>query len=95
MTANSLALVQSNCMARPGSQSCGKNTSLSGPWATRLALLEDRPLAFTRVEFDLLASLARARGWVKTRDQLLEEIRDRNYEVFDRSIEYLPIGGRH
>jgi DNA-binding response OmpR family regulator len=55
--------------------------------ATRLALLEDRPLALTPVEFDLLASLARARGRVKTRDQLLEEIRDRDYEVFDRSID--------
>jgi DNA-binding response OmpR family regulator len=66
-----------------------------GVGSCSLALWEDRPLALTPVEFDLLASLARARGWVKTRDQLLEEIRDRNYEVFDRSIEYLPIGGRH
>jgi DNA-binding response OmpR family regulator len=39
------------------------------------------------VEFDLLACLMRARGRVKSREQLLEEIRDRNYEVFDRSID--------
>ena len=52
-----------------------------------MALLEDQPLALTPVEFDLLASLARARGRVKTREQLLEEIRERDYEVFDRSID--------
>ena len=55
--------------------------------AARVALLEDQPLALTPVEFDLLAALARARGRVKSREQLLEEIRDRNYDVFDRSID--------
>ncbi len=53
----------------------------------RLALLEDRPLTLTPVEFDLLSSLAKARGRVRTREALLDEIRDRNYEVFDRSID--------
>ncbi len=55
--------------------------------AARVALLSDRPLTLTPVEFDLLAALARARGRVKSREQLLEEIRDRNYDVFDRSID--------
>ncbi len=54
---------------------------------SRVALLDDQPLSLTPVEFDLLSSLARARGRVKSRDQLLEEIRERNYEVFDRSID--------
>ena len=53
----------------------------------RSALLDTTPLVLTPVEFDLLASLARARGRVKTREALLEEIRDRNYDVFDRSID--------
>jgi DNA-binding response OmpR family regulator len=53
----------------------------------RQALLDDRPLTLTPVEFDLLSSLARARGRVRTREALLDEIRDRNYEVFDRSID--------
>lgn len=53
----------------------------------RSALLDNRPLALTPVEFDLLASLARARGRVKTRESLLDECRDRNYDVFDRSID--------
>jgi DNA-binding response OmpR family regulator len=54
---------------------------------TRTAVFKDQPLTLTPVEYDLLASLARARGRVKSREQLLEEIRDRNYEVFDRSID--------
>jgi DNA-binding response OmpR family regulator len=53
----------------------------------RVVTLEDKPVEVTPVEFDLLACLMRARGRVKSREQLLEEIRDRNYEVFDRSID--------
>ena len=55
--------------------------------AARTAALGDQPLVLTPVEFELLLSLARAKGRVKTRDHLLEEIRDRDYEVFDRSID--------
>jgi DNA-binding response OmpR family regulator len=62
----------------------GKLRVAPGP---RVALLNDEPLVLTPVEFDLLLSLARARGRVKSREQLLEEIRDRNYDVFDRSID--------
>jgi DNA-binding response OmpR family regulator len=51
------------------------------------AVLGDQPLVLTPVEFDLLISLARGKGRVKTREQLLDEIRDRNYDVFDRSID--------
>jgi DNA-binding response OmpR family regulator len=54
---------------------------------TRTSVFREQPLTLTPVEYDLLASLARARGRVKTREQLLEEIRDRNYDVFDRSID--------
>ena len=53
----------------------------------RTVVLGDQVLVLTPVEFDLLASLARARGRVKTREALLDEIRDRHYEVFDRSID--------
>jgi DNA-binding response OmpR family regulator len=64
---------------------------VSGPlrlgMGARVATLDDKPLDLTPVEFDLLACLVRARGRVKSREQLLEEIRDRNYEVFDRSID--------
>lgn len=53
----------------------------------RTAALDDQALVLTPVEFELLLSLARAKGRVKTRDHLLEEIREREYEVFDRSID--------
>ena len=54
---------------------------------TRTVVLNDRPLILTPVEYDLLLALVKARGRIKTRDALLEEIRDRDYEVFDRSID--------
>ena len=55
--------------------------------ASRTAVLDDHPLTLTPVEFDLLSSLAKAKGRVKTREALLDEIRDRDYDVFDRSID--------
>jgi len=55
--------------------------------AARSAVLGAEPLVLTPVEFDLLASLAKARGRIKSREALLEEARDRNYDVFDRSID--------
>lgn len=54
---------------------------------SRSAELGGAPLALTAVEFDILTSLARAAGLVKTREQLLLEVTDRNFEVFDRSID--------
>ncbi len=53
----------------------------------RAAALGDTALMLTPVEFDLLASLAKAKGRVKSREALLDECRDRNYDVFDRSID--------
>lgn len=54
---------------------------------TRVALLDEKPLVLTPVEFEILHSLAKAKGRVKTREQLLDEIRDREWEVFDRSVD--------
>jgi DNA-binding response OmpR family regulator len=50
-------------------------------------VIGDVPLVLTAVEFDLLVALARARGRVKSRETLLEEVRTRDYEAFDRSID--------
>lgn len=55
--------------------------------SSRTALVDNEPLELTPVEFDLLLSLVRAKGRVRTRERLLEEIRDRHYDVFDRSID--------
>ena len=53
----------------------------------RSAVLGAEALVLTPVEFDLLASLAKAKGRIKSREALLDEARDRNYDVFDRSID--------
>jgi len=55
--------------------------------SSRLAVLEGLPLKLTALEFDLLLSLARARGRVKTRERLIEEIGERLYDGVDRSID--------
>jgi DNA-binding response OmpR family regulator len=54
---------------------------------SRIALLVDKPLNLRPIEFDLLLALAKGKGRVRTRDWLLEQVRDREYEVFDRSID--------
>ena len=53
----------------------------------RTAVNGDEPLVLTPVEYDLLLALARARGRVRSREALVEDIRDRHYDVFDRSID--------
>jgi DNA-binding response OmpR family regulator len=55
--------------------------------ATRKAALGGQPLTLTPLEFDLLWCLARSAGRVRSRDQLLDEISGREYEVYDRSID--------
>ena len=55
--------------------------------ASREATAGGRPLALTALEFDLLWQLARSAGRVLSRDQLLDAISGRDYEVFDRSID--------
>ncbi|HEY3853065.1 MAG TPA: response regulator transcription factor [Verrucomicrobiae bacterium] len=55
--------------------------------ATRRAVLGDKTLALTALEFDLLVCLARARGRVKSREELVEAVAERNYDVFDRSVD--------
>jgi len=57
--------------------------------ASHAAALAGAPLSLTRQEFDLLLALARACGRVKTREQLLLDVADRDFEVFDRSIDVL------
>lgn len=55
--------------------------------AARHAALDGVTLALTAGEFEILLSLARAVGRVKTRDELMEEIRERVWQVFDRSLD--------
>jgi DNA-binding response OmpR family regulator len=54
---------------------------------SRCAVLSGQALPLTAIEFDLLMSLAKAAGRVRTREQLFNEVADRNFDVFDRSID--------
>jgi two-component system response regulator CpxR len=53
----------------------------------RVAILGEKPLTLTTLEFELLACLARSRGRVKSREQLIATIADRDYDGLDRSID--------
>ena len=55
--------------------------------ATRECTVAGRLAALTTIEFDLLLALARAVGRVKTRERLLIETAERDFEAFDRSID--------
>jgi DNA-binding response OmpR family regulator len=54
---------------------------------THTVILDDAPLALTTLEFAILASLLKAKGRVKSRERLIEEVSDRRFDVFDRSID--------
>ena len=53
----------------------------------RTARLGKKNLTLTPVEYDLLTLLAKAPGRVLTRDQLLDSVAGRSYDVFDRSVD--------
>ena len=64
--------------------------SVGGLWidpATHTATLDDVPLSLTPIEFEMLIALARSAGRVKSRERLLLEIAERDFEAFDRSID--------
>ena len=53
----------------------------------RTVRLEEKKLNLTPVEFDLLTLLAKASDRVLTRDQLLDSVAGRSYDIFDRSVD--------
>jgi two-component system response regulator CpxR len=54
---------------------------------THTAVLGDTALDLTALEFAILASLLKAKGRVKSRERLIEEVSERRFDVFDRSID--------
>lgn len=54
---------------------------------THTAVLDDAPLDLTTLEFAILTSLLKSRGRVKTRERLIEEVSERRFDIFDRSID--------
>lgn len=55
--------------------------------AAHTVMLGAQVVDLTALEFALLHSLMRARGRVKTREALIEEVSDRRFDIFDRSID--------
>ena len=54
---------------------------------SRTVRLDTKTVNLTPIEYDLLISLAKSSGRVLSRDQLLDAVAGRNYEVFDRSVD--------
>ena len=73
------------------SSSGGDRELVCGPLeirpASRTVLLDGTELVLTPLEFDLLTALARSAGRVLSREQLMDGVAGRNYEVFDRSVD--------
>ena len=55
--------------------------------ATHVAAIREEVLDLTALEFAILASLLKAKGRVKSREALLEDVSERRFDVFDRSID--------
>src|SRR6267142_3725099 len=55
--------------------------------SARSATIAGKLLTLTPVEYEILLSLARSAGRVKSREQLLLEVADRDFDVFDRSVD--------
>ena len=54
---------------------------------THTAVLDDTSLDLTTLEFAILTSLLKSKGRVKSRERLIEEVSERRFDVFDRSID--------
>jgi two-component system response regulator CpxR len=54
---------------------------------SRTVTLAGETLSLTSGEYQILHTLALAKGKVKSRDELMEEIRDREWQAFDRSLD--------
>lgn len=55
--------------------------------STHVVTKGDETLELTALEFAILAALMKAKGRVKSREALLEDVSERRFDVFDRSID--------
>jgi len=72
---------------RSGSEQIVNVGSLRVDHLSRTARLNGEPIELTPVEFELLYQLTKSAGRVLSRDQLLDRVSGRDYDVFDRSID--------
>lgn len=62
--------------------------------ARHVVTIKGDPLDLTLSEFELLSFLADKKGWVFTRNQIVDAIRGENYAVTQRSIDVIIVGLR-
>ena len=55
--------------------------------ASRSVTLAGKPVVLTAIEYDILMSLLRSPGRVKSREQILLEVAERDFDGLDRSID--------
>jgi len=73
--------------AVPGSTPVLRFGSLEIDRDARSVAIDARPCELTSYQFDLLLALAQRPGRVLTREQIMEAVRGRELEAFDRSID--------
>ena len=84
------AVTRRSAITETNGAEAGKDLSAGGlvlNESTHVATLGGEALELTALEFAILASLLKAKGRVKTRESLLDEVSDRRFDVFDRSID--------
>ncbi len=62
--------------------------------AKHMVFIKEKTVDLTRSEFELLAFLTEKKGWVFTRDQIVNAVHGENYAVTERSIDVLVVGLR-
>ena len=70
-----------------GAQKAMRFGSLEIDRDARIVSVAGKPCELTSYQFDLLVALAERAGRVLTRDQIMEAVRGRELEAFDRSID--------
>lgn len=61
---------------------------------SRQALVENKVLALTKTEFDILFLLACEQGKAFSRSEIVDSIRGKNFSVTERSIDFQIVGIR-
>jgi len=84
------AVTRRAVLAETSEETAGRDL-VAGPLrvneASHTALLCDEPVDLTALEFAILAALMKSKGRVKSREALLEDVSERRFDVFDRSID--------
>lgn len=84
------AVTRRAVVAEPPSEKAARDL-VAGPLrvneVARTVLLRDSPVDLTALEFAILVALMKSRGRVKSREALLEDVSDRRFDIFDRSID--------